>query len=216
MRFRTHGFGMAVLVGALLAADLASAGWLWWRKDKEYDPHPGGRSVYHKGHVWPVQPRPTTPPARHIDQYHASIYWPSPYLCHDRASVRNSLDMVAAQGWLNHTTMHDYYFDPQTNELNSSGRMHLQWIVLEAPPQYKSAFVAAGLDDEVNQTRLLNVQMTAMQLAGNGTQIPVSLRQAIPHGASAQEIDLARRAWLTTMPKPRIDYQPPTLGGEEQ
>lgn len=207
----------------LLAAGLANAGgWKWWQKDEAappaptFDQTPGVRQIWHKGLPWPPQPRPTSPPARCIDQYHAAKYWPYPYTCGDRAATRSAMDIQAANGWLSHTTLYDHYFDPVSNELNSSGRMHLEWIILQAPPQYRAAYVAAMPSEQINQDRLLNVQLAATEISGGDAGLPISMRRALPFGASAQEIDLIRRKWLSTTPDPRIQYATPSIGSEEQ
>jgi hypothetical protein len=41
----------------------------------------------------------------------------------------------------------------------------------------------------------------------------VMLRVCQPYGASAQEVDLVRRAYLSSIPDPRISYTPQSGGG---
>src|SRR6478672_2887019 len=74
------------------------------RADDLADPTPGDRQVEYKGLMWPPYPRPRTKPARHIDQYHYTHYWPYPQNCEDRASVRAVINIQAANGWVENTT----------------------------------------------------------------------------------------------------------------
>jgi len=175
-----------------------------------HDPTPGIRQRWWKGKPWPPQPRSVGPKASFTDQYHYSHYWPYPHTCQDRDIVRSALEQQVANGWVEQTTLYDQHFDLQTNELNAAGRRHLMWILLHAPPMYRAAYVATTETPELSQARLVNTQLAASQILGAENTPPIMLRASIPQGASAQELDLIRRKWLSTLPDPRLDYTAPT------
>lgn len=196
-----------VPVSLLSLAGLLSAG------DSEFfypqdDSLPGVRTEYHSGKQWPLAPRPTGCPEPIIHRYHTAHYWPDPYRWQDRSSVRAHVAAQSSAGWLTNTTLYDQHFDPDTQELNDSGRMHLKWIMLYAPPQRRTPWVQAGDSPEISQARLANVQALAAAIAPPQCQPVIMLRICQPYGASAQEVDLVRRAYLSSMPNPRISYTP--------
>lgn len=196
-----------VPVMLLALAGLLSAGdsEFWY---PECDSLPGVRMSCHGGKQWPLaSPRPCGPDGPCLHRYHTAHYWPDPYRWQDRASVRTYWAAQAASGWTTNTTLYDQHFDPETQELNDAGRVHLKWILLYAPPQRRIPWVQAGDSPQISQTRLASVQSEATAMVG--TVCPqVMLRIAQPYGASAQEVDLVRRSYLSSLPDPRISYTP--------
>jgi hypothetical protein len=171
----------------------------------QYDSLPGTRVTYHSGKQWPLAPRPCGPNEPCIHRYHTAHYWPDPYRWQDRSSVRAHVAAQSAAGWMTNTTLYDQHFDPETQELNDSGRVHLKWILLFAPPQRRTPWVQMGDSADISQARLSSVQSEAVAMVGNCAP-PIMLRVCQPYGAPAQEVDLVRRSYLATIPEPRISY----------
>ena len=197
---------------AIVPASLLCLSGLLSADDAEFfypqsDSLPGVRTEYHSGKQWPLAPRPTGCPEPCIHRYHTAHYWPDPYRWQDRSSVRAHINAQSAAGWLTNTTLYDQHFNLETQELNDAGRRHLKWILLYAPPQRRQPWVQAGDSAEISQVRLANVQALAAEMAPQ-CHSAIMLRVCQPYGASAQEVDLVRRAYLSSMPDPRISYVP--------
>jgi hypothetical protein len=176
----------------------------WWALRSNAPP--GTRQKEKYGKVWPPYPRPTGPEQHWVHKYHHSHYWPYPYNCMDQSVVRDAIAAQAAQGWAEATTLHEYYFNPETQQLNEAGRLQLQWILTQVPPEFRTAFVASGFEPAVSQVRLASVQQVACALVGNDVP-PILLRPDIATGRAAVEIDLIRRAQLRTMPRPYLLFE---------
>lgn len=112
----------------------------------------------------------------------------------------------ANNGWRSYTTLYDYHFDADTQELNQAGRLKLRWISLHVPQQYRLAYVAEGLTTQDSEIRLANVQTAADSISGTDSSPPVILRAAQALGTPAQEVDLLRRSYLGSIPEPRLPY----------
>jgi hypothetical protein len=197
---------------ALVPASLLSLSGILAAGDSEFwcpedDSLPGVRVQYHSGKQWPLEPRPCAPKEPCIHRYHTAHYWPDPYRWQDRVSVRMHAAAQAAAGWTTNTTLYEQHFDPETNELNEAGYVHLRWILLYAPPQRRMPWVQAGDTPQISEIRLASAQAAASAISG-GAACPVSLRVCQPYGGSAQEVDLVRRAYLSSIPNPRISYIP--------
>lgn len=174
----------------------------WWQL-RAQDP-PGARQVYKHGKLWPPYPRPCGPKQTMCHSYHHATFWPYPYNCMDRDSVYGMLNQQAANGWVSATTLHEYHFDEDTQQLNSAGQRHLAWIVFQVPQEHRSIFVAQNTSPEIAQARLAEVHQELAQLTS--APPPVSLRYAQAAGRPAVEIDMMRRRELQTMPAPRLQF----------
>lgn len=189
------------LAGMLSAGDSSE---FWY---PECDSLPGSRVKCHSGKQWPIEPRLCAPSEPCIHRYYTAHYWPDPYRWQDRGSVRTHFAAQAHAGWTTNTTLYEQHFDPETNELNDSGRVHLKWILLYAPPQRRCPWVQSADTQEINQTRLASVQAAATALVGPNCPA-IALRVCEPYGGSAQEVDLVRRSYLESLPVPRVSYAP--------
>ncbi|OYW21319.1 MAG: hypothetical protein B7Z55_05915 [Planctomycetales bacterium 12-60-4] len=161
----------------------------WWAI-RAQDP-PGARQVEKDGKLWPPFPRPVGEKQHWVHKYHHAHYWPHPYNCDDRAFVRNILDIG------------DYHFDSDSQELNSVGRDHLQWIVLATPPQYRTIYVSQTFSSAADALRQANVEKTVREYQPDGG-VPILLRYDRYQGRPAQEIDQLRRMELQSIPRPRL------------
>src|SRR5689334_7748610 len=88
--------------------------------------------------------------------------------------------------------------------------MHLRWILLYAPAQRRTPWVQAGDTAQISEIRLASAQAAINEISSGAAcpPCPVSLRICQPYGGSAQEVDLVRRAYLSSIPNPRISYIP--------
>ena len=109
------------------------------------------------------------------------------------------------------TTLYDYHFEPDTHQLNPSGRMHVRWILENAPPRHRYIFVQAAVDQAGSETRVVTAKNEAVALVGDEQIPPVMVRVASPVGRPAEEIDTVRRLERESTLKPRIT--PPIGGG---
>lgn len=202
-------------VSALDREACDEAGEFWY---PECDSVPGSRVKCHSGKQWPPYvARPCGPSEPFMHRYHTAHYWPDPYRWQDRASVRTHLEAQRSAGWMTTTTLYEQHFDPETNELNQAGKVHLRWILLHVPPNRRTTWVQAGETADVSRTRLASVKNATASVFGPEAPA-VMLRVCEPYGAPAQEVDLVRRAYLSSWPVPRLPTkssgQANNLGGK--
>ena len=201
----------------LSVSQSASAGWPFFSEDglrrgtPEYysaragDPV-GSRQKFMYGKVWPVSPRPAGPEQLPIHRYHAAHYWPYPYQCMDRQSVRTVIDLQAANGWEAGTTFYDYHFDPLTHELNSAGQEHLVWLATQVPERYRQAFVASAADPAKSTVRIMSVEQALSQINNGNQAIPVTPRNVDSLGRPSMEVQKILTSAAESAPKPVINY----------
>ena len=180
-----------------------------WYARRALDPV-GARQKYYKGKVWPPVPRPEGVSQLPTHTYHAAHYWPHPYACYDRQSVRDFVSAQEEAGWTQATTLYDYHFDRDSQTLNRAGRIQLNWIIRSAPPSRRLLYVQAANSITASQYRMASVQNEAQEVLGEMAP-PVILRVTTPLGRPAAEVDRIQRADLDSMLAPRIS--PPLASG---
>ncbi|HEV7998836.1 MAG TPA: hypothetical protein VGP63_03075 [Planctomycetaceae bacterium] len=201
--------GMAASASTAFAQDNCNGGceprWhsdAWWAM-RANEPV-GARQCECKGLQWPPYPRPVGPPMTCAHIYHAEHYWPWPYLCTDRQVVLDMTRTQEANGWISETTLYEYYFNPDTNDLTTPGKTHLRWILDYAPASYRSVWIQQVDDPAASQQRMNAVRLAATQIAGGNNLPPIQFRVAMPPSRPAVEADTIRRKELQTIPTPRI------------
>ena len=172
----------------------------------------GCRQLDCKGKQWPPYPRPVGPEAPWAHIYHAEHYWPWPYICTDRQVVLDMSRVQEANGWLCETTLYDYHFNPESNELTVPGKLQLKWILENVPPSYRAVWVQQAEDPKVSQQRLTNVRTVASRLMSQNNLPTIAFRPATAPGRPAIEVDSIRRKELETIPSPRIAFEAALAG----
>lgn len=175
----------------------------------------GSRQQYRMGKIWPPYARPVGKNAELSARYHASHYWPHPYNCQDRQYLETAMHAQVKNGWISETTLYDYHFDAESNELTRPGMLHLRWILLHVPEEFRVAWVQSTIDADAGLTRIASVRKMAVTLVGEENIPPIMMRATTATGASAEEAVSIRRDWLRSMPEPRINYSalPSGAGG---
>jgi hypothetical protein len=175
-----------------------------WYAERAGDP-PGTRQVDSHGKLWPPYPRPVGPKQTKLHTFHYAHYWPYPHNCEDEAYTRNLLEMQAGNGWLTATTLHDYHFNSETQQLTDGGRTHLLWIAQSVPAQYRNVYVSNGASGETAQLRVANSESFYRDM-GIPNPPPVLARVDMFEGRPAVEVDRIRQLELQSIPRPRLFY----------
>lgn len=180
-----------------------------WYARRALDPV-GSRQKYYKGKMWPPFNRPQGVSQLPTHVYHSAHYWPHPYACYDRQSVREFAAAQEEAGWTQATTLYDYHFDSDSQTLNRAGRLQVKWIIRSVPTHRRLLYVQAADSTTASQYRMASVQGQAQEILGDMAP-PVILRVTSPLGRPALEVDRIQRADRDSQPVPRIS--PPFNGG---
>lgn len=216
MTNRAKGLFVAAL--ATLSPTASFAGWPFFadngprRGTDEYycnraNEPVGERQKFHHGLAWPPFARPCGPEQTCVGKFHANHYWPYPYNLEDRSDVRLAMQTQVNNGWCVATTMYDYHFDPTTQQLNSAGMQHLNWIFTQAPPAQRHIYITSSADAPMNEIRIQAVQKALAGYSGGDSSLPITLRATHPLGRPATEVEqIFTNAASNALP-PAIEYQ---------
>lgn len=208
---------IACLFLMLGTSSIVSAGWPFFADDglkrgsEEYyaaraaDP-PSMRQSYRYGKMWPVRARPVGPSQTFVHKYHTAHYWPHPYNCQDRASVRSIYDIQVHNGWQTATTFYSYHFDEETNQLNTAGEQHLSWLVTHVPEQFRHAYVQSEMNAQITSERMMSIEQGLVAATGAQNSVPVSARATHPLGRPASEVQSILQGAAAGALPPVISY----------
>ena len=130
--------------------------------------------------------------------------WPAPFVCPDRAAVRQPLALMVNNGWRYQNMLGDHYFDPDTASLTEAGRIKAHWILTEAPHHRRSIYVHKGRHPGETAARIEGVRLFAVQILPEG-QIPVIVESSVSAvGWPASQADRVGRAFESSAPEPRL------------
>jgi hypothetical protein len=177
----------------------------WWQM-RSQEPV-GTRQVEWNGKLWPPYARPVGPKMACSNVYHAQHYWPWPYMCADRQIVLDMTHIQEANGWLVETTLYDYHFNPETNELTVPGKLQLKWILENVPASYRAVWVQQAEDPAVSEQRINSVRMVAGRLTNQANLPTIAFRPGTAPGRPAIEVDTIRRKELESIPSPRVAFE---------
>jgi hypothetical protein len=136
--------------------------------------------------------------------WHRQNAWPDPFVYPDRASVISPLALQVSNGWRAQNLIGEYYFDTETQELSSSGKERVRFILTQSPPQFRTVFVQRAADPAKTATRMASVNRAAANAMPRGELAQVEETDLIPRGWPAEEINNTYVNMIKTAPAPRL------------
>ena len=196
-----------VFAAMALSSGAVQAGGPWpfteeWYRDRAQDP-PGARQLDKHGKYWPPYPRPMGRKQTFVHAYHHAHYWPFPYNCQDRSDVQNLLEAQGNAGWAAATTLHDYHFDQDTQQLTDAAATQLLWISNSVPAQFRTIYISQGITTEMGQLRVAQAEKFLRE-SGAQTIPPIVVKYEMFNGRPANEVDRLRMLELQSIPRPRL------------
>lgn len=134
--------------------------------------------------------------------FHSNAQWPWPYVCPDRIAVQEPFCMMINNGWRRQNLIGAHHFNPETNQLTEAGKLRVQWIVTQAPPDHRDIFVERALDPKITGDRLTAIRAYATQIAVDGRAPSVSETTLMFEGRPASVVDATNVKFLQSMPAP--------------
>ena len=188
-----------LLAAVGIAASLMSTAEAVWVDTQSHHCHRG----YH-------HPMPWDATAHYIRSgYHRNVDWPWPYVCPDRQAVREPFCIMVNNGWRRQNLLGPHHFNSQADKLTSAGELRVQWIMTQAPADYRTVFVERALDPGVTAQRLETVREYAGQVIADGQSPLVFETHLISEGRPASVVDATNVRFQESTPPPVL---PPMVG----
>lgn len=143
----------------------------------------------------------------------ANERWPSPYLCPDRVHAHAPFDAMVRNGWRRQNLLGAHHFSTDCTKLTQAGELKVQWIMTQAPQEFRRVFVERSLDSSMTDQRIATAQDFATKVAGN-TMVPqVASTHILSEGRPAAVVDYVSTQFRENMPVPALPAS--TFGGSE-
>lgn len=173
----------------------------WWAEKAALPP--GVRQTYKKGKVWPARPRTNLPPQQFSHTYYSEHYWPLPYVCQDRESVRAFMETQTSLGWQEETTIYDRHFD-NTQQLTRAGELHLEYILHVVPPERRAVYIQSTYDPALDGMRTESVNNAMVRMSHGVGDVMITLRDCQQVGRPAAEVQEINTLYNSSTPSPRL------------
>ena len=130
--------------------------------------------------------------------------WPQPFACQDLPTVYAPFAVQTMNGWERQNMIGSQYFDGETGQLTEAGRLKVQWVMFEAPEQYRTLYVRRNSSAEVTASRLNTVREYVATLASEAAPAQVVMSNMPDDGASAARVDFVNRKFAASAPEPKL------------
>jgi hypothetical protein len=134
--------------------------------------------------------------------YHRNKNWPYPYMCPDRAAVREPFEAMIRNGWRRQNLLGPHFFNPHTNQLTLAGELHVRWIMTQAPPQWRQVFVERSIDPSITSDRIAATRDYASRVSLDGEMPEVFETSMMAEGRSAEVLNVISNKYLEAIPAP--------------
>jgi hypothetical protein len=142
--------------------------------------------------------------------YHRNEAWPFPFICPDRAAVREPFRIMVDNGWRRQNLLGQHHFNSETNRLTTAGELRVHWIMTQAPPERRSIFVERAANPEVTAQRLAVARDYAAQVSIDGQEPQTFESHLVSEGRPASIVDATNVRFYESMRPPVL---PPPIGG---
>ena len=129
--------------------------------------------------------------------------WPHPFRGADANAVISPFEVMRNNGWREHNTVGTALFSPQ-QALSEAGQLKIQWIVTQAPENYRVVYVKSGQSPEETSARVESVQLAVSRIIPTGPLPQILVTEIEPTTSSGAYQTLVHRALIKTTPTPRL------------
>ncbi len=130
--------------------------------------------------------------------------WPEPFNHYDRRAVYEPFSIMVQKGWARQNTLGAHHFEPGTTNLTEAGALRVQWIMTQAPPQFRTVYVETGATALELEGRITSVRSVAQRYVPEGMPVQVMATNLRVPGWSAEEINSTRVMFRDSAPPPRL------------
>ncbi|MEX2316909.1 MAG: hypothetical protein WD669_07145 [Pirellulales bacterium] len=134
--------------------------------------------------------------------YRQNALWPWPYVCPDRAAVREPFAIMVDNGWRRQNLLGPHHFDAAKGTLTTAGELKIHWIMTQAPPERRQIFVERSLDSAVTAQRIEAARQFAAQVVNDGRTPQVGDTHLVSEGRPAAAVDATYTRFNESLPPP--------------
>jgi hypothetical protein len=136
--------------------------------------------------------------------FYQNQIWPRQYINPARRGICQSFDVMAANGWRRQNLLGPYHFEQDGVQLNEAGRLKVEWILTQAPPQYRTLYVQRVANQERTASRVESVKQYVASLEGIAMPGAVQETYVRDDGYPAGMVDAVFTGFKANQPVPAL------------
>ena len=128
--------------------------------------------------------------------------WPQQFVEADRVRAKEPFDLMVRNGWRRQNLVGSHHFNSNSDGLTESGKLRVQWILTQAPMQYRQVYIERSINNGVTEKRRAAVEQFAQQVVGEGYAVQETTM--LTDGRPATVVDYVNTAFRANMPVPQL------------
>ncbi|MGL4513578.1 MAG: hypothetical protein ACRCT8_10845 [Lacipirellulaceae bacterium] len=130
--------------------------------------------------------------------------WPQQFVGQDRLNAAAPFDVMVRNGWRRQNLLGTHHFNEDCTQLTDSGKLRMQWILTQLPPEHRQVFVERSLKQDLTQARIETARNFAAQVVADGSQPEISETHIVSEGRPAPTVDYVNTQFRENMPVPAL------------
>lgn len=136
--------------------------------------------------------------------------WPQQYVGLDRMNAAAPFKIMIRNGWRRQNLLGSHHFNEDATQLTQSGKLRVQWILTQTPPQFRQVFVERSITEGVTDARIAATEQFASQVL-KGEDATIADTHIQSDGRPAVVIDYVNTQYRENMMTPML---PQDTGGD--
>lgn len=130
--------------------------------------------------------------------------WPEQFVEADRANTMAPFNVMIQNGWRRQNLLGSHHFNEDCTKLSQSGKLRVQWIVTQAPPQHRQLFVERSLNEDLMANRIATANEFAAEVAADGYPAQAQQTHILSDGRPAVTVDFVNTQFRENMMIPAL------------
>jgi len=151
---------------------------------------------------------------KYEDSFYMNQIWPRQYMAPARRGICQTFALMTTNGWQRNNLLGKYDFDPKGEGLSEAGRLHVEWILTQAPPNRRTIFVQRGVNAEDTARRVDAVQTLASNMYPSAGPADVQETIMQEYGRPAAMVDAVFTGFSANQPPPILPASGASSSGD--
>ncbi|MEO0529280.1 MAG: hypothetical protein AAF266_01755 [Planctomycetota bacterium] len=130
--------------------------------------------------------------------------WPEQFVEADRANTMAPFNVMVQNGWRRQNLLGSHHFNEDGTKLSQSGKLRIQWILTQAPPQHRQLFVEQSLNEEHLANRIATANEFASEVSRDGYPAEAQQTHILSDGRPAVTVDFVNTQFRENMMIPAL------------
>jgi len=138
------------------------------------------------------------------EAYIDNAIWPRQYIGPARRGICQATALMVHNGWRRQNLLGKYHFDESGEKLSEAGRLKVDWVMTQAPPQHRVIYIERARDSDLTARRTEAVQQFAANETSTAGPLDVQETHVRDEGRPAGAVDAIFTGFSQNQPKPQL------------